>query len=212
MTRFEARPTPVRQCLRPERRRRAEVVAAAAHLPAVLIGLRWLYDTTQPFGAVVDPRAHQLHSVRGRRGLRFDPVGRNGAVTIEMVSSRHETRDNTLAAAEVAAFGDLIDGLGEDIVQTWIGRGAVVGGVELARPAHGSLLSAVTRFEHGDSVDAASAVELVDVQRLADEQQVPILQFAGPWPASLDPSGLLGIVADRAVAQLAARPGRLGRL
>lgn len=201
---------PVGQCVRPNLRGRADVVAAVAHLPATLIGLRWLYDTPQPAGSVVDPRAHQLHSVPGRRILRFDPAGRNGAVTVELVAARYEIRDRALAAAELAAFGEVVDGLGEEITGTWLGRGGAIGAVELARPAHPSLLAAVKRFENGAPVDPVTTVGLVAVQRLAAEQEVWIPQLAGPWPASLDPSGLLSRVAGRVVAQMASRPSGHG--
>ena len=102
-----------------------------------------------------------------------------------------------------------MDGLGEEVIRTWVGRGGIVGGVELARTAHPSLLAAAERFRSGAVVDQASAptVGLVAVRQRADEQEVSIQQFAGPWPESLDPSGLLSRLAEGVVAQVASRSG-----
>jgi len=209
MEHFAARPLPVRQCLRPDRRQRADVVASTAHLPAVLMGLRWLYDTVQPSDAVVDPHRHKLPSTRGCRALRFDPVGCDGAVTIELLAARYRVRDNALAAAELAALGELVDELGEEVVHSWIGRsgqGGIVGGLMLARPAHPSLLAGAARFAAGATTAGAPAIGLAAVRQAVLEREVSLQQFAGPWPESLDPSGLLSRVAGRALAQLASGP------
>jgi len=205
MARYQPGRSSVRQCLRPDRRLRADVVAVSAHLPALLAGLRWLYDTEQPADSAIDPRQYALASRRGRRTLRFSPDGRGGAVTIEIVGTvLNASRDHALAAAELMAFGELIDGLGEEVVDTWIGRGRVVGGVTLARPAHSSLLAAVDRFRSGRA-DFGPAIALAAVQRAVSNRGIAIRQFAGPWPPELDPSGVLHDVAVGAVAQLAVR-------
>lgn len=204
MARYQPGRSSVRQCLRPDRRLRADVVAVSAHLPALLAGLRWLYDTEQPADSAIDPRQHSLASPRGRRGLRFSPDGHRGAATIEIVGGPlNGSRDHALAAAELTAFGELIDGLGEEVVDTWIGRGRVVGGVALARPAHSSLLAAVDRFRSGRA-DFGPAIAPAAVQRSMLDQEIWIRPFAGPWPPELDPSGVLRQVAIGAVAQLAA--------
>lgn len=193
----------MRQCLRPDRRLRADVVAVSAHLPALLAGLRWLYDIEQPANAAIDPQQRGL-APRGRRGLRFSPDGHCGAPTIEIVGGPlNSSRDHALAAAEMLAFGELIDGLGEEVVDTWIGRGRVVGGVVLARPAQLSLLAAVDRFRSGRA-DFGPAIVPSAVQRSMLDQEISIRAFAGPWPPELDPSGVLRQVAIGAVAQLTA--------
>lgn len=201
-----------RQCLRPDRRKRADVVAVSAHLPAVLIGLRWLYDTVQPSLSAIDPRCHSLPSARGRRCLRFDPVGRHGLAVIEIVGTvRSESGDGALAAAEIAAFGDLVDGLGEEVIATWIGTGRVIGGLALGRPAHPSLLAAVARFrEHGEA-GVEGAIDLRAVQCSVLDRAFPVQQFAGPWPDALDPSGVLQRLAGGAVARFASGQGGVGR-
>jgi hypothetical protein len=205
MARYQLGRSSVRQCLRPDRRLRADVIAVSAHLPALLAGLRWLYDTEQPAGSAIDPWQYALASTRGRRTLRFSPDGRRGAPTIEIIGGvLNSSRDHALAATELMAFGELIDGLGDEVVDTWIGRGRVIGGVELARPAHSSLLAAVGRFRSGRA-DSGPAVALAAVQRAAANRAIAIRQFAGPWPPELDPSGVLREVAVEAVTQLAVR-------
>jgi hypothetical protein len=203
MARYQPGRLPVRQCLRPNRRLRADVVAAPAHLPAVLIGLRWLYDTEQPSGSAIDPRCNSLPSTRECRSLRFSLAGRDSTVVIEIVGSvLNGSRDRALAAAELSAFGELVDGLGEEIVDSWTGRGRVIGGVALGRPAHPSLRAAVDRFQAGQ-LGSAPAISLTAVQRAMLDREVSIQQFAGPWPEALDPSGVLRRVASEAVAELA---------
>jgi hypothetical protein len=197
----------VRQCLRSDRPMRADVVAVSAHLPAVLIGLRWLYDTVQPLEATVDPQRSSLPSAGGRRSLWFNPVGRDGAVAIEIVGTPNNAlRERAKAAAELSAFGELVDELGEEIVETWTGRGRVIGGVVLARPAHPSLLAAAARFQSGQG-GSRPAISLSAVQRAMLDCEVSIQQFAGPWPEALDPSGVLRRVAGGAVARLASGAG-----
>ena len=202
----------MRQCMRPDRRLRTDVIAVSAHLPAVLIGLRWLYDTTQPSEATVDPQRNSLPSARGHRSLRFNPVGHDGAVMIEIVATaRNELRDQALAGAELSAFVELVDGLGEEIVETGAGQGLVLGAVSLARPAHPSLLSAVARFRSTGRAGSVQAIDLAAVQRAVFDRGMSIQQFAGPWPESLDPSGVLRRVAGGAVARLASGSGGVGR-
>ena len=203
---------PVRQCLRPDRRKRTDIVAATAHLPAVLAGLSWLFDTVQPDDAVVDPQRHSLPTAAGRRYLRFDPIGRDGNATIEILRPvRIEPRGRDLAAVELSAFAEVVDGLGEEVVATWTGCRGVIGGVELSRPVHPTLLAAVERFGVRGAVTAGSAIDLRAVQRAMLHKEVAVTPFAGPWPDALDPSGVLGRVAAGVVANVLAESGRLGR-
>lgn len=182
------------------------------HLPAVLAGLRWLFDTTQPDDAVVDPRRQSLATAGGRRYLRFDPIGRNGNATIEILRpTRIESSGRDLAAVELSAFAEVVDGLGEEVAATWIGRSGIIGGVELSRPVHPTLLAAVERFEVDGACPSAFAVDLRAVQRAMVQKDVAVTQFAGPWPDSLDPSGVLGKMAAGVVANVLAESGRLGR-
>ncbi|BDB44645.1 hypothetical protein MKCMC460_50070 [Mycobacterium sp. 20KCMC460] len=60
-------------------------VEATAHLPLLLIGLRWLLDTEQPAAALICPHGQTMSSV-GNRRLRFAPEGFDGrpAVVIEV--------------------------------------------------------------------------------------------------------------------------------
>ncbi|MEZ0053288.1 hypothetical protein ABIA30_004317 [Mycobacterium sp. MAA66] len=201
-----------RQCLRPDRRKRADVVAASAHLPAVLIGLRWLYDTVQPPQSAIDPRGHSLPSARGSRSLRFDPVGRYGLAVVEIFgSARSESGDGALATAEIAAFGDLVDGLGEEVIATWTGTGNVIGGLALARSAHPSLLAAVARFREHGLAEMEDAIDLRAVQCAVLDRALSLQPFVGPWPESLDPSGVLRRLAGGAVAKFSSGQGGVGR-
>lgn len=124
------------------------------HLPMLLIGLRWLFDTTQPDMALQQHHGQQIGSVDNRT-LRFIPSGWNGhAIVVVDVThvdygQPHQPPRNPLAPGELAAFADLLDGMGEDVAATWNGHPAITGSLALATPAHPSLLAAVSRYTAG---------------------------------------------------------------
>ena len=71
--------TEVRQGLGPKRPERV----VTRHLPELLIGMRWLFDTAQPDGAMVSAGGQVMRS--GRRTLRFRPMDWQGHAVIEIV-------------------------------------------------------------------------------------------------------------------------------
>ncbi len=120
-----------------------------ANLPALLLGLRWLYDTEQPATAVQDPHGQHLHTP-AKRTMHFIPSGTSGHVLIVIEAAPDKpdqhTTSGTLAPGELAAFADLIEDLGETVVSTYNGYPGSIAVLALARPAHPTLLTAVARF------------------------------------------------------------------
>ncbi|KAB7754422.1 Uncharacterised protein [Mycobacteroides abscessus subsp. abscessus] len=112
-----------------------------ANLPALLIGLRWLYDTEQPTHARQDPHGQHLPTPAGRT-LHFIPSGTAGHVLIVIEAAKPAS----LAPGELAAFADLLDDLGETVLSTYNGYPGTTAALALARPAHPTLRAAVARF------------------------------------------------------------------
>ncbi|BBX88199.1 hypothetical protein [Mycolicibacterium aubagnense] len=122
-----------------------------ANLPALLLGLRWLYDTEQPATATQNPRGQHLHTPAGRT-LHFIPAGTAGHALLVIVADALEAAPNghpaanTLSPGELAAFADLLEDLGEPVLSTYNGYPGTTAALALSRPAHPTLLAAVTRF------------------------------------------------------------------
>lgn len=160
MTTVPTRRTPTAQQSRPDG------PDVTKHLPSVLVGLRWLYDTEQPATAIHHPLGAQLASVDDRV-LGFCPSGWNGHVVVSLTATTppgrraqyrrwwslrgpHAMRPQRfLAPGELEAFGELLSDLGEEVLSTWSGYPGRSGSVALARPAHASLLAAVARDQAG---------------------------------------------------------------
>lgn len=129
-------------------------VDVTSHLPVLLIGLRWMFDTPQPDTALQHHHGQQISSV-GNRTLRFIPSGWNGhaIVVVEVThvdyGQPRQPPRNPLDPGELAAFIDLLDGMGEDVVATWNGSPATTGSLALARPAHPALQASVRRYSRG---------------------------------------------------------------
>lgn len=180
----------------------------SAHLPVLLLGLRWLYDTEQPDNAIARHDG-QAAITAGRRTLRFIPRGRVGFATIRVEITSPTTDAKPLAAGELAVLADLLDDMGITVEHTWIEYPETSGCLALRRPAHPSLCEAVARYHQGCPVHrhqhrrnchwytagTAALVGLPQLQQhvLAAAEVLPTL--AGPWPAYLDPSGLLSQTA-----------------
>lgn len=204
-----AEPTPVRQGAASKRQDRV----VTRHIPELLIGLRWLFDTVQPDGAMVSSGGQVVRS--GHRTLRFRPVDWQGHAVIEIVGAA--TATDPSPRAEMEAYVTALDDMGEDVVASWIGRRGQVRSIALARPAHPSLRAAVERYvagcpDHPGRQCACgrrardASVTLRAVERAIDRHQVEFDALAGPWPHALDPSGALRMVAAGVVPQLAPHP------
>ena len=183
---------------------------ATRHLPELLVGLRWLFDTAQPDGAMVSAGGQIVRS--GRRTLRFRPVDWQGHAVIEIVGTA--VAGDPSPRAELEAYAQALDDMGEDVVASWIGRRGQVRSIALARPVHPTLRAAVDRYvagcpEHPGHQCACGrrardcSVSLRAVARAVGRHQIEFDALAGPWPAALDPSGELGLIAAGVVPRLA---------
>lgn len=145
----------------------------SVHLPVLLVGLRWLFDTEQPIGAVQCPAGDSLPSVGGR-GFRFIPSDRDGRAALGIAV----TTGDTIGGHEVAGFIDLLEEMGEEVVAV----DAIAAGsfcrLTLARAAHPTLRRAVARYradhlEHANASpfgparrsDVVNAVSAADLHR-----------------------------------------------
>lgn len=133
------------------------------HIPVLLSGLEWLYETHQSGEAVLQHHGEGLAST-GNRSVSFTPLGWCGRVVIvvdvahvEYASGRLGLPSNPLVAGELEAFAALLTDLGHSITKAWNGHPAVTGSLALARPAHPTMAAAVRRYlagclHHGGSV------------------------------------------------------------
>ncbi|WP_418003860.1 hypothetical protein ACNO8X_01535 [Mycobacterium sp. PDNC021] len=180
------------------------------HLPELLVGLRWMYDTAQPDGAAVSAGGQIVRS--GRRTLRFRPQDWQGHAVIEIVGPA--AAGDPSPRAELEAYVQALDDMGEEVVASWIGRGGQVRSIALARPVHPTLRAAVDRYVAGCSEHPGRqcacgrrardcSVSLRAVERAVGRHQVEFDALAGPWPDALDPSGELRVIAAGVVPQLA---------
>lgn len=157
---------------------RAVTPGVTAHLPVLLIGLRWLFDTEQPAGAVQCPAGDSLSSVGGR-AFRFIPADRDGRAALGIAVATGIAGD-AIGGHEAADFIDLLEGMGEEVLAV----NSVAAGsfyvLTLARPAHPTLRSAVVRyraqrfedrtaspFGPARPVTGVTAVSAMDLQRQA---------------------------------------------
>ena len=134
---------------------------ATAHLPLLLIGLRWLLDTEQPAGALICPHGHTLNSV-GNRRLRFAPEGFDGhpAVVLEVGDAdQHSTRDprNMLSDSEIDDLAFVLSDCGEHVGAAWRDDANRIAALALAASAPSSLLAAAARYRQGCPTHGGSA-------------------------------------------------------
>lgn len=182
------------------------------HLPELLVGLRWLFDTVQPDSAMVSAGGQAVRS--GRRTLRFRPMDWQGHAVIEIVGPA--VAGDPSPRAELEAYAQALDDMGEDVIASWIGRRGQVRSIALARPVHPTLKAAVDRYVAGCPEHAGGhcgccrrardcSVSLRAVERSVGRHQVEFDALAGPWPDALDPSGELGLIAAGLVPDLSAQ-------
>jgi len=189
-------------------RERGDAHQVSAHLPVLLLGLRWLYDTDQPAHAIAGHDGQAMASAGGRI-LRFIPRGRVGFATIRIEIAAPTTDTQPLSTGEIAAFADLLDDLGVTAEHTWIEYPGTSGCLALRRPAHPALRETVARYQRGCPVHrhqhrpncrwytagTAALVGLPQLQQQVLAASAALPTLAGPWPTYLDPSGLLSHTA-----------------
>jgi hypothetical protein len=117
------------------------------HLPTIQVGLRWLFDTEQPSGAVQCPAGDHLPSVGGR-GFRFIPSSRDGRAAVGIAVTTGIVGD-AIGGHELAAFIDLLEGVGEEVVAIDAVASSMFCTLTLARAAHPTLRRAVARYQAG---------------------------------------------------------------
>lgn len=158
-------PAPTRGHHRPNHARRpddrgrhcglTEATDLSSHLPLILVGLAWLFDTEQPTLAIADPCGQQLR-VTTHRVLSFIPdagTGR-GRIRIDATDPHSGVERPAVPAApvtaqELAGVVDLMDGMDEDVVQASLAADGRTAQLLLARRLHPSLINAVARYSAG---------------------------------------------------------------
>ncbi len=174
------------------------------HLPVLLLGLRWLYDTEQP-GTAIAPTSQALPSAGGRT-LRFIPRGHPGGTVVRIEHTLPTPGPPALAPADRDAFAGLLDDLDVGVARSWIEYPGATECFALDAPAHPTLCAAVARYERGcadhhprDMCPCTETAEgdttfvgLAQLQRQAVVAGATMPALAGPWPRYLDHSGVLG--------------------
>ncbi len=202
-------------------------IDVAVHAPALVTGLRWLFDVPQPPEAIVHHFGDRLPSAANRL-LRFIPDHGAGlaAIAVEVARVRYPANSgvplNPLYPGEIAAFAELVDDLGVPVRGMWGGSPLQYGGVVLDARAHTSLVGAVERYQRGCPRHAGSVfcrcgwyqagqknlVTVDDVRELA-RVEAAAMPLVPVLPAMVDPSGVLSRVASMLVAVV--RPQAGGR-
>ncbi len=191
----------------------------SVHLPVLLLGLRWLFDTEQPGTAIVRHDGQAAVSTPGRT-LRFIPRGRVGFATIRV----EPTDEQPVSSRELDAFAALLCELDVRVQHTWIESLDASGCLALLRPAHPTLCAATARYDRGCPVHRQphwctcgwyrdNEAQLVGLPQL--QQQVLVWASAtptleGPWPKYLDPSGLLSQTAAKQFGSNSLSTNRIG--
>jgi hypothetical protein len=120
-------------------------------------GLRWLYETEQPDGAILQHHGVWVGKV-DNRSFSFAASAWEGraVVVAEVVKVEwksdplgHQVPANPLAPEELADLTAELVELGAEVLHTWNGHPAITGSLALARPAHPSLVAAVDRYRTG---------------------------------------------------------------
>lgn len=123
--------------------------------PALRAGLKWLYETSQPDGAILQHHGESLIVWGANRTLRFVPTAWEHHVVIVLDvtnvawgSGYQEPPSNPLKPGELADLAEHLNRTGHHVCNTWNGAG-ITGSIALAQPAHKSLRAAVDRYHSG---------------------------------------------------------------
>ncbi|MEN4464291.1 helix-turn-helix domain-containing protein [Mycolicibacterium conceptionense] len=117
--------------------------------PILASGLRWLYDTEQPRGALLRPGGVALPPVHGRWYIFAPGVRRPGAAIVvqaEIAGPSDLAKELDAELTELAALVTKLTGVDARVTST---SGASVGRVDLDAAAHPSLVDAVRRYLAG---------------------------------------------------------------
>ena len=183
---------------------------AISHLPSVLLGLRWLYDTEQPTNAIARSDGQALPSTGGQT-LRFIPREHPGGTVIRIETTLTTADPYPVAGKDLDNFAGLLDDLDVHVHRRWIEYPGASACFALFPPAHPSLCAAVARYERGCAVhrdrDLCACTEYVEgraaligiaqLHRQARTAAAAIPTLVGRWPLHLDPSGELSQAALR---------------
>lgn len=128
----------------------------SADVDAVLrAGLHWLYQTTQPTAAIINPRSAWT-AIGPRSVLRFVPSGwaDHPGIIVEHLDHAPAHPNGALLAApvtfaEVADLAAKLRALGAPVTETRCTGTAVVATIELSQPAEPTLHDAALRYLAG---------------------------------------------------------------
>jgi hypothetical protein len=127
----------------------------ARHQIVLRRGLRWLHETEQSDGSLLQHHGETVRA-QGNRKLTFIPTAWAGHPVIVVAVDDLEYGPpprrrclNPIATGELTAFTELLAVLGAEVVHTWNGHPHTSGSLALARPAHPSLAAAVKRYHAG---------------------------------------------------------------
>lgn len=127
-------------------------VRADADRGIIAAGLKWLYETVQPDGAIIQHHGVTRGNRYQTRRYGFCPSGAKNlpVVSVEVAHWSRNPDTNVigpmLEAGEMDAIGAVIIELGGPVRETWNGDGCLSGSFGLTVPAHPSLAAAVGRY------------------------------------------------------------------
>lgn len=137
----------------------------SARTSILAAGLRWLYETEQPDGAMVFHLGTVLGDSDGSRTYGFVPDGIGRPVVVVKVA-RQEWKDegsdrvlaNPIGVDELIEVAAELSKLGAKVVHTWNGHPSPTGSLALDQLAHPSLLAAVEKYSAGCPVHPQRSV------------------------------------------------------
>ncbi|WP_156296827.1 hypothetical protein [Mycobacterium paragordonae] len=153
-------------------------VEATAHLPLLLIGLRWLLDTEQPATALICPHGQTLSSI-GNRRLKFAPEGfeHHPAVFVEVGDADRQSPcnpRNTFTDNEIDDLAFVLSNCGEHLAAVWRDDANHIAALALAASGPSSLLAAVARHRQGCPTHGGSAPWCCSWYRTGSQRAISI--------------------------------------